>query len=253
MEVDTYNKKYAMYYDLFNKKKNYSNESNFLDMIFNKYSKTKVNSILNLGCGTGEHERVLSSRGYKITGIDLSENMIEIAKSKNIPNTEFFVGDMSNFNLNKKFDACIIMFAAIDYLIENSQITSALKSVKEHLKPNGLFIIDCWNALGVLHELPSSRISSAEEGDIQIKRTSFPKLDRTKNLCDVNFKVKIYKKGKLIDSYEENHKVRYFFPDEMKSFLEKSGYEVIKICKSFDLNSEADENAWNMTLISKLD
>ena len=90
-----FNEKYTKYYDLFNSRKNYINECNFLEEIFKKFG-NEVHSILDLGCGTGLHDEELLKRGYEITGLDISPNMIDIAK-KRCPKIDFIVEDMSQF------------------------------------------------------------------------------------------------------------------------------------------------------------
>src|SRR3989344_4193757 len=115
-----YNKKYAEYYDKFNIGKYYANEVDLIESVLKKFG-VSGNKILDLGCGTGLHEKEFSKRGYDVTGLDLSEEMIEIAKKRN-PEYKFFIGDMSNFEVGEKFDAVITMFSALGYLTENSQI-----------------------------------------------------------------------------------------------------------------------------------
>lgn len=251
MKNKTFDKKYTEYYELFNKGKNYSNEVEFLEKVFQKYG-GNIKKILDLGCGTGMHAELLASKGYEITGLDLSKEMIDIAKSKNIPNTEFIVGEMSNFNLNKKFDVVICMFAAMGYLTENEQIESLFKSIKNHLNPNGLLILDIWNGLGVMNELPTSREKSSEIEGLKIVRRSFPDLDVENHINNVKFKVKVSKKDDIIDEYEENHKVRFFFPKELRKYLEDESFEISKICPSYELDKEISEEDWNIVLISRL-
>lgn len=247
----TFNLDYAKYYDLFNEGKNYENEATFLKNIFDSYG-TGVKTILNLGCGTGMHEIFLSKFGYNVTGVDLSEEMIKIAKGRNIPNTKFHVGNMSKFELNKKFDACVSMFAAFGYQLKNKEIESSLKSIKEHLNPNGLAVIEVWNGLGVMRELPSSRKKEISAGGFKIKRQSFPDLDAFNHKAGIKFKVEVYKNDALHEKYEEMHYMRFFFPQEITYYLEKEGFEVLKICDTFDLNSKVDEKNWNMVVIGKL-
>lgn len=242
---------YAKYYDLFNISKDYSKETEFLDLVFKKYS-SGVKSILNLGCGTGLHDINLSSIGYEVVGLDLSSYMIKIANSRKNEKMEFVVGDMSNFQLNKKFDASICMFAAFGYLTENRQIERALKSIKEHLNPKGLFIFDVWNGLGVMRELPSSRTKEAEKENLKIIRISYPKLDSLNHVCKIRFDVKVLKNNEVIDSYEENHSMRFLFPQEIRKYLEDAGFEVLEICKTFELGTKIDENDWNMAIIARL-
>jgi len=181
------------------------------------------------------HEKDLSNRGYNLLGLDISEEMIDIAKSKNIPNSEFKVGDMSNFNLGKKFDSCISMFSSFVYLRDNKQLETSFKSIKEHLKSGGLFVLDCWNGLGVMRELPSIRTKEATRGNIKIIRKSFPKLQAEKHFVNVKFDVKVYENSDLIDNYEEDHEMRFFFPKELEKYLNDAGFEVLEICKAYEL------------------
>jgi len=245
-------KKNAEYYDLLNKNKNYELECNFLEQVFKKYSQFEIKNILDLGCGTGIHAKSLSLRGYNVLGLDLSEEMIKIAKLKASENLKFIVGDMSNFEINMKFDSIISMFSSFGYLTKNKQIESSLNSIKKHLKPGGLFILDCWNGLGVMNELPSIRTKESHIGDLKISRTSYPKLDSLNHLCDVKFDTDVFKNNQLIDTYEELHKVRFFFPQEIKKYIEDIGFEIIEICKTFELGTKIDESDWDIVFITRL-
>jgi SAM-dependent methyltransferase len=252
MKTERFDKKYAQYYDLFNKNKDYSKEIDFLEKVFKKYAIAPIKSILDLGCGTGIHDESFALKGYEVTGLDLSQDMLDIAKSKNIANAEFINGDLSDFKIDKKFDACICMFASFGYITENKQIKSSFKSIKKHLNPKGLFVLDVWNGLGVMKEPPSSRTKEVEVNDLKIIRTSFPKLDALNHVSNVKFDVKVFENENVIDSYEENHKVRFFFPMEMKKYLEDAGFELLEICKTYELDSKVDESVWNMVLIARL-
>ena len=247
----TFEEKYVKYYDLFNKGKDYDEECSFLEEVFRRFSSPPVKTILDLGCGTGLHTKELVSKGYELTGLDLSKEMIEIAQTRN-SDSDFIVGNMANFNLNKKFDAVICMFSVLGYLTKNKQLEEFFNSVKKHLKEKGLLIIDCWNGLGVMNELPSSREKIVESDGLKIVRKSFPDLDSKRHLNNVKFKVKVFKKEELIKEYEEMHNVRFFFPQELKKYLEDSGFELIKICPSFELDKELTEKCWNMVFVSRL-
>lgn len=251
-----YKKDYSKYYDLFYKNKDYSEEANFLDNVIKRFN-PETKTILDLGCGTGNHDILLIEKGFEVTGLDLSEEMIEIAKKRVAG--EFFVGDMSEFSINengtaKKFDTIVSMFSSIGYLTENSKIQTFFKSVKKHLKPSGLLIIDCWNGLGVMNELPSSRENSVEVEGLKITRKSFPNLDAKNHINNVLFKVNVLKAdtGEQIEEYEEMHKVRFFFPKELEKYMNDEGFELLHVCPSFDLDEELTEKHWNMILIARL-
>jgi SAM-dependent methyltransferase len=250
MSEKYFDRKYAEYYDKFNSGKDYSKEVDYLENIFKQHG-ILIKDILNLGCGTGVHDALLACRDYNISGLDLSEEMIQIARSKNIPRAKYYIGDMSKFQINKRFDACLSMFAAFGYLNSNQQVQSCLKCVNLHLKNDGLFVMDCWNGLGVLREPPTSRTKKVKNGNLEIIRTSYPELDSRNHLCHVKFDVQIYKDSRLIDRFEENHTMRYFFPKEIEKYISDGGFKILDLSKDFRPETKLDENDWNFSLVAR--
>jgi hypothetical protein len=115
-----------------------------------------------------------------------------------------------------------------------------------------LLIIDCWNGLGVMNNLPSSREKSVDAGELRIIRKSFPNLDPKNHINHVKFDVKIFQQNFLLKNYEESHKVRFFFPKEMEKYMNDEGFELLNLSPSFKLDEQLSEKDWNMTLISQL-
>ncbi len=73
---------YADQYDLLYTDKDYEAECDLIEEVFRKYGNGRISTILDLGCGTGNHAIPLASRGYHVTGIDISEDMITHAQKK---------------------------------------------------------------------------------------------------------------------------------------------------------------------------
>lgn len=246
-----YETDYAQSYDDFNRGKDYVNEVNFLESIFKKFDKTPK-KILDLGCGTGLHDVILKQKGYEVTGLDLSRGMINLASNRG-DSIKYSVGDMSDFHLEEKFDVIICMFSSLGYLTENNQLEGFFKCCKEHLNPDGLLILDIWNGDSVIKLKPEQREKVIEEDDLRIVRISYPDLDEEKHVNNVKFEVKVFEfDDKLIDEYEEEHKVRYFFLEEIKEYMKVEGFEMIHNCPSFDLDKEVSDDDWNMMVVGKL-
>lgn len=74
-------KKYAKYYDLFNKDKDYGKEADYVHALIQKYA-PDAKAILDLGCGTGQHDFFLAEKGYSVIGVDMSEEMLSIANTQ---------------------------------------------------------------------------------------------------------------------------------------------------------------------------
>ncbi|MGD8427950.1 MAG: class I SAM-dependent methyltransferase [Balneolaceae bacterium] len=105
--------------------------------------------ILDLGCGRGRHAINLCKKGYNVTGIDLSEEAIATAREKardlKLDNIRFEVRDMRN-PLPETYDAIVNLFTTFGYFEEDSENAGVLESVKQMLKPGGIFVLDYLNA-----------------------------------------------------------------------------------------------------------
>lgn len=246
--------RYAEYYDLLYRDKDYEGECDFLKEIFHTYASKSITSILDLGCGTGSHAIPLAKRGYKVTGLDKSSVMLKWTekKSKEIGvSLTLHQTDIRQYDLGNKFDAAIAMFAVISYLNTNEDLQATFSTVRKHLGKNSLFIFDVWNGLAVMRLLPSARIKIVEDSDLKVIRFVEPELQADKHLCLSHYKMLITQKGILIDEIEETHSIRYLFPLEIVHYLEDAGFEVLKICPFLDLEGRVDENVWNMAVIAK--
>jgi SAM-dependent methyltransferase len=188
------------------------------------------------------------------TGIDASTVMLNTAKEKGSKfglNIDFLLGDIRDFKFNGKFDSIICMFAVLNYLTRNEDFEKTLRNVRKHLKEGGLFIIDIWNGLAVLRILPSVRVKMVEQDKTKIIRIVEPELDAVNHICRNHYKMIVFEKNKLIEEIEETHVIRFLFPQEIKHYLELSGFEVLKICEFPKIDSAVDENIWNIAVISR--
>ncbi len=96
-------------------------------------------TVLDIGCGTGVKSKYLSNKGFKVTGMDFSEKMIEIAK-KEVPNVDFVVGDIYELDSYKnKFDA--VFAQAVLLHIPKQKVLEILEKFKNKLNPNGILYL----------------------------------------------------------------------------------------------------------------
>jgi SAM-dependent methyltransferase len=100
--------------------------------------------ILELACGTGILAIHLARSGHAVVGIDLSPEMIAIAREKgqHVNGVEFTVADMRNPNLSPGFDAALCMFDSLNYLLTPKDVLEVLTSVSSMLQKHGVFIFD---------------------------------------------------------------------------------------------------------------
>jgi 2-polyprenyl-3-methyl-5-hydroxy-6-metoxy-1,4-benzoquinol methylase len=223
--------------------------------VLKKHSKgAPVRTILDIACGTGSHAQILAKHGIQVVGSDISADMVSIAKSKaRGANPRYINRDMRKLGHIDTFDAVICMFAALNYITNYSDLERILKGVTDNLKPGGLFFCDVWNGLAVMSQRPSPRVKYVDRQGTFLVRSSESVLDPARHLCDVHFRLTVFAKGLARPlTYEETHKTRFYFPEELKYVYSKNGLEVIDVHPFMKPHAKgAGESDWNASIIAR--
>jgi SAM-dependent methyltransferase len=248
---------YADCYDLLYQVKDYHVECDLIERLLLAYGGGKIASILDLGCGTGNHALPLARRGFEVTGVDRSEFMLEQARSKATVSgysspDRFYQGDIRTVELEQRFDAALLMFAVLGYQLDNADVTAALRTVRRHLRPGGLLLFDVWHGPAVLFQRPADRARIIPTSDGKILRTSSSELDTNRHVCTVHYHVWRFAAERLLSETEEEHTVRYFFPLELNLFLESAGFTPIRFGAFPEFDHEPDEKTWNALCVARV-
>jgi SAM-dependent methyltransferase len=236
---------YAAFYDCLYQDKNYEEECNFLEEIFNHYAHGSVVKILDLGCGTGGHSLVLKSRGYSVVGVDRSKEMLELARSKEgAEKVSFQHGDIRYLRLETTFDVVISMFAVMSYMVTNEDLIGAFQTVRRHLKPGGIFVFDSWFGPGVFHDPPTVRQKELINGEKRVIRTTSPGFDPIEQVVEVRFDVFEMLGDKKIEELTEHHLMRPLFVQEVKQFAGLSNMELLAVFPWMDINRKLTLDDW---------
>jgi len=197
------------------------------DFIEKEINFNKTAQILDIGCGTGRHSIELSKRGYKITGIDLSESLLKRAKDKaagqnlNIP---FFKHDARDLPFNNEFDLVIMLCEGAFPLMETDEMNfQILQNAASALKPKGKLIFTTLNGLFPLfHSVKDFLASEKEEGNATYSNNSFDLMTfRDHNLTQVEDDSG---NKKELDCNE-----RYYVPSEITWLLKTLNFKTIDI------------------------
>ena len=240
---------YSKYYNLLYKDKDYKSETEYIIEIINKY-KNNVNTLLDIGCGTGIHAYEFSKNGIEVTGMDISNTMLSVAK-ETYDNINFVYGDIRDFKLDSKFSIITSLFHVMSYQSTNADLYNAFECVNTHLEQGGYFIFDCWYGPGVKANAPSIRVKRFEDEELRVVRIAEPYEDVNLNIIDVNFDVYIINKStSKVSNLKEVHRMRYLFQSELEMLCSKFNMTLVDCFKwmSFD---EPSVNDWYATIIIK--
>lgn len=190
--------KYADFYDIFNKYRNYNLEGKYLlDMLQNR------KRVLDVGCGTGTHLNILENLGYIVEGIDLSPKMLDVAKTK--VRCNLHEANVLDFKLDEKYNAIICMKSVLNHLKSYDEFRQAIKNMLFHLEKNGMIIID----------LDNKRVTGTLEDKVDgNKRILKLKYDKTKEVQ--NRKISFYIGTK---NFEMEHNYLIYNPKKLEDIL----------------------------------
>ena len=224
---------YSKYYNLIYEDKDYASEVDYIESLIRKNA-PHARTILDLGCGTGKHDVLLAEKGFLITGVDLSPQMLEAAAMQKNQigeagnNVEFHSGDVRNIRLGRSFDAVISLFDVISYQTSNSDLQNVFETISIHLKKEGICIFDCWYGPGVLGDPPTVRVKRLENDRIDLTRIAEPTIHLHKNLVDVSYHLLVSdKRTKQVEEIIEKHTMRYLFKPEVEMLFQNAGFELV--------------------------
>ncbi len=148
------------------------------DFIEEEIKFNKSTRILDIGCGTGRHAIELSQRGYTVTGIDLSESQLKLARlkaSRQNLEIDFKKQDARNLNFSEEFDLVIMLCEGAFPLMETDEMNfQILQSAAKALKPTGKLILTTLNGLFPLfHSVKDFHESETKEGNAVYSNNSF--------------------------------------------------------------------------------
>jgi SAM-dependent methyltransferase len=245
---------YSRYYDLLYRDKDYEGEARYVDSLIQRH-KQGPQRILDLGCGTGRHDFFLARMGHELTGIDRSNEMLEVAKEQAArfedsgPRPVFAQGDVRTLRLGKTFDVVVSLFHVMSYQTQNSDLLGALATIREHLDPGGLFVFDAWYGPAVLTDRPTVRVKRLEDERIAVTRVAEPVMYANDNLVDVNYQVFVKdKQTGAVEEIRETHTTRYFFPPEIKLACAASGLSLSEF-RVFMAEGEPGFHSWNVVFL----
>jgi SAM-dependent methyltransferase len=217
--------KYAEFYDIFYKEKDYLLEANYLINLL-KTVDIVSGEVLEFGCGTGQHARIIAERGFSVHGIEMSSEMLARCKKSN--HFTFEQGDIRKISLNKTFDSVISLFHVFSYMQSNEDVNLFFKSAHKHLDPGGKLIFDFWYSPAVYHQgIFSTNKSTVVDDNIIIKKSN-SELKLNENIVEVKFSIKVKNKaGTCLQRFKESHILRHFSLPEIKLVGSFHGFDFV--------------------------
>jgi SAM-dependent methyltransferase len=235
---------YPEYYQLAFSFRDIKHEVDIFEECFRRFSKIPVGEVLELACGPSPHLEELARRGYKYTGLDNSQKMLDYARNKartlRIP-ASFILADMLNFTMETKADFAYLLLGSL-FVKSTKDILSHFAGVAEALKPGGLYLLD-WCIDFLLGALPKEENWTEEKEGVKIDIRFIDEgvVERTAQLSKYRIDAEVIDQGEHIHLGNEVI-VRRIFPQEFLLLVEKTKkFEFVGWWNNWDLAQPIDQ------------
>jgi SAM-dependent methyltransferase len=210
----------------------------------------KDSKILDLCCGYGRHSCLLAeSGGFEVTGLDLSDDYLTIAKNRySARNLTFMKGDMRKIPFENHFDAVINLFTSFGYFESDEENEIVIQQVSKALRVEGLFLMDYENKFYFVY----NDVFQKESDRQKVGDDAFYLLESGYDAVNERevFKATFIEQGKVKRS--SGYNIRLYSYPELSKMLFRNGFEILKVWGDFQGSPYSVKSRRLITLSKKI-
>lgn len=235
----------APVYDTINGEIDYSSWADFIEQIIKReYKNGRPELVLDLGCGTGRMTLELARRGYDMTGVDYSLEMLNIARenadAEGLSDKILWLfQDITAFELYGTVDVAVSCLDTLNHLTTPTEFSKCLSLVHNYLVPDGLFIFD-------LNGKYKFENIYAEQSYVMEDERSFCVWQNFYNpstkICDFYITLFEEQDDGSYHRYDEEQTERMYPLSSVKKMLKQNGFEFIGAYSGFDFKEGSDSD-----------
>jgi SAM-dependent methyltransferase len=197
--------------------RDYPTEAVELDRLIQE-RRPAARTLLDVACGTGAHLEHL--RGYEAEGLDLDPEMLAVARER-LPNVPLHEGDMTEFDLGKRFDAVVCMFSSIGYVKSEERLRSGVASMARHLEAGSVLVVEPWLTPEAWLDGHVSG-TFVDEPELKIARMGVPKREGSVSVLELEYLVAT---PDGVERFNERHELGLFTVEQHLEAFRAAGLE----------------------------
>ncbi len=224
---------FAEVYDIFMDNIDYKAWTEYVISLLKEYG-IKDGLVLDLGCGTGNVTEEMAAAGFDMTGIDMSEDMLNIAMKKRANSGHdilYLCQEMQEFELYGTVRAVVSICDCINYVTEKEDIVQTFRLVNNYLDPEGIFIFDMNTSYKYREILGDNTFAEVREDSSFIWENFYDEEEKINEYALTLFIED--KESGMYEKFEEEHYQRAYEIDEMIQMIEAAGLEFLAVYDAF--------------------
>jgi len=235
---------FAAFYDQLMHDAPYDHWMTFFEQALARY-RAVPRHIADIGCGTGTLSLRLFEQGYKVTGIDLSEEMLIEAQNKAAhpsPRLRFLCQDMRELRLPEPCDVAVSFCDSLNYLLDAADVQQTFTQVRKALRPGGLFLFDMHSVHKLREKLGQNIFYEITDEVSYLWQSSFEAKTNTVEY-DITFFALEDPQEELYRRFREVHKQRAYEIGDVRAMLAAAGFSTVEVYADFcwDVPHETSE------------
>lgn len=227
--------------------------ADYMEKCFDRFLTEKPELVLDLGCGTGGVTLPMARRGYDMTGLDISPEMLSQAYSRaaeaGVEGIMFLEGDMCDFELYGTVGAVICCLDGINHLLEPEDVKRSFALVHNYLDPDGLFVFDVNTPYKFRNVYADNDYVLEDDGALCAWRNRL-----SDDGEQVDFHLTVFEKGRtgLYRRRDGVQSERCYSDSQLREMLEGAGFEVLGIFDSLTFDTPAENSErWHIAARAK--
>lgn len=239
------------YYDIVFQSKGYKEETNLVFNFSEKFGIKSPKRILEIGCGTGNHTKILAKSGVRVVAIDTDLEMVRIANEK--------LKDISNVNIihspidqlkEKDFDLALALFNVVTYIDKTGNLIRFMQGVSDRLRKGAIFVFDCWNGVAAIRDLPRNKLTTIAHQDKIINFNLIPDVDLFNQIVTINYYIEV-KEEQQTKKDHFSFSQTLWTPMQIQFALAEVKLKVLKITPLMKPKRQASDNDWKIMFLCK--
>lgn len=217
---------FAEVYDELTQDVEYQKRCDYVQQLIRQFMSRKPELVVDLACGTGTVTVELAKRGYDMTGIDASPDMLEVARQKAQRAGQdilFLQQVMQEFELYGTVDVILCLLDSLNYLLCPEELQQCLHWVENYLNPGGLFIFDINTKYKLETMLPGNVFTDETEHVYYTWENAF---DKEEGICMFELNFFVRENGRY-RRFEEIHYEKAYTRGQIKTALRKAGLQLL--------------------------
>lgn len=228
------------YYHLLYSNRDEQEAADFISRLIQFLKPDASSYFLDLACGKGRHSIYLNKLGYRVDGLDYSENNINIANEHKSDDLQFYRHDMRVPLPRGGYNFILNLFTSFGYFDSDKEHQDCVGHIAKGLAPGGKFIIDFMNAERTIQQMIPFEVIERGGINFEIRK----RIENKRIIKEITFK----DKGRV---HQYNEVVRAFSKEELSALLLNAGLTITDTFGDYDLNEFSIQNSERLILVAK--